>query len=80
MFPQDEPAYRLKKLIHGEKNNHVLVTGFDDFAGFETSDIPLTTIRVDQKGIAQASIEILCGKHIRRKKIVRIPGQLIVRD
>jgi DNA-binding LacI/PurR family transcriptional regulator len=80
MFPQDEPACRLKTLIHGAKNIHILITGFDDFTGFETSVSPPTTVRIDQERIVQASIEILCGEHTYRKKIVRIPGHLIVRD
>jgi DNA-binding LacI/PurR family transcriptional regulator len=79
MFSQDEGAYRLKKLLKGHKRN-VLVAGFDDYKGFEKSTMPLTTIRVNKFEMIKAAIEILTRPHVWRKKIIRIPGDLIIRE
>jgi DNA-binding LacI/PurR family transcriptional regulator len=58
----------------------VLVAGFDDYKGFEKSTMPLTTIRVNKFEMIKAAIEILTRPHVWRKKIIRIPGDLIIRE
>lgn len=80
MFPQDEGAVRLKKLLKSKKKSNVLITGFDDYAGFEGTTESLTTIRINKRKMVETAIDILTGPHVIRKKIVRIPGDLIIRD
>jgi DNA-binding LacI/PurR family transcriptional regulator len=78
MFPQDEAAYRLKKLIKSDKKRDVIVTGFDDFPGFEKPTETIATIRIDKSQMVDTAIDILTAPHVFRKKIVRIPGKFLV--
>ena len=80
LFPQDEPACRFGHLLTTEQRKNILLAGFDDFPGFETALPRLVTIRPDQEKIVRTAIDILCGEHTYRKRIVRIPGTLIVKE
>ena len=83
LFPQDEPALRCKKILRDAKVKPLpLVMGFDDFASCESRLEHLTTLRVDRAGMGAAAVDLLraASNANRRNKIVRIPGELIVRQ
>ena len=83
LFPQDDPALRCKKILHeAEIEPLPLILGFDDFAPLEKGLARLTTIRVDRAGMGAAAVELLAAAktNSRANQIVRIPGELIVRE
>jgi len=83
LFPQDEPALRCKKiLLESEVRPLPLVMGFDDFAPMQNGLECLTTLRVNRAGIGAAAVDILQATDDtnHRNRIVRIPGELIVRQ
>ena len=77
MFPQDEPACRLKKLLDKSHLKKLLITGFDNFSEFEKMEPDIPTIAIDYKKIVETALDILCGEHNFRKRIIRVPGRLV---
>lgn len=80
LFPQDDPALRFKKLLRQYKTLSPLVLGFDDSAEYEDGLEKLTTIHVDKETMGRTAVEILAEPPSPRKKIIRIPGKLMVRN
>lgn len=81
LFPQDEPALRFKTLMRSQPNRgKVLVTGFDDYSALEPGLEHLTTIRVDRRGMGRAGVELLAAPPGIRKRIIRLPGELMIRE
>jgi DNA-binding LacI/PurR family transcriptional regulator len=83
LFPQDDPAWKCKKILAGLKlKNSPLVTGFDDFSLTGENLEGLTTLRVDSEAISAAAVNLLAAGHesAGRKQIIRRAGKLIVRS
>jgi len=81
MFPHDDLALRFKKILAGRKMKRIpLVTGFDDYAEVESGLEHLTTLRVNRERLGQEAVKILLEPNTACKKIVRVPGELIIRN
>ena len=83
LFPQDDAALRCKKvLLESGLKPLPLVMGFDDFAPCEKGIEQLTTFRVDRAGMGAAAVDLLLASNPNNRidRIIRIPGELIVRD
>lgn len=77
MFPQDEPALRLKRLLGKSRPKDLLITGFDNFAEFEKQTAEIPTIALDYGKMVENAFDILCGEPVFRKRVIRVPGRLI---
>ena len=83
LFPQDDSALRCQKILKDVRLKKIpLIMGFDDFAPLEEGLEHLSTIRIDFQGMGATAVDILpeCGNDRRFDKIVRVPGELIVRE
>jgi len=83
LFPQDDAALRCRRILQTAGIAPMpLVMGFDDFAPSEKGLERMTTIRVDRAAMGATAVDTLlaCGGAGRSEKIIRVPGELIVRD
>ena len=76
LFPQDDAAYTLKRLL-GNTNPDILITGFDDYCSTEKNDHTIPSIRWDHKAMAEAVFDLMQEGCTRIRKIKRIPGILV---
>lgn len=61
----------------------VAVTGHDDISLAAYVDVPLTTVRVDKKGIGRLAVKILLDRIETKRKnpvLLEVPGKLIKRE
>ncbi len=80
IFPQDTEAVRLQQILEPNELKRLVVTGFDDCVEFGRPSGSLTTIAVDHEKIMETAVSLLREGSARRKRIVRVPGKLIVRN
>lgn len=76
LFPQDDAAYTLKRLL-GKARPDILITGFDDYCSTEKNDHTIPSIRWDHKAMAEAVFDLMQEGCTRIRKIKRIPGILV---
>ncbi|OQA82074.1 MAG: Bacterial regulatory proteins, gntR family [Lentisphaerae bacterium ADurb.Bin242] len=80
IFPQDTEAVRLQQILEPNELKRLVITGFDDYVEFKKPSGSLTTITIDHRKIMETAVSLLREGSARRKRIVRVPGKLIVRN
>lgn len=76
LFPQDDAAYTLKRLL-GKARPDILITGFDDYCAMEKSDHSIPSIRWDYSAMAECVLDLLMDNSRRVSSIKRIPGIIV---
>ena len=76
LFPQDDAAYTLKRLL-GNTKADILITGFDDYCSTDKNDHTIPSIRWNYQEMAECIYELLMSESPRTSRIRRIPGELV---
>lgn len=80
IFPQDTEAVRLQQILEPDEQKRLVITGFDDCVEFGSPSGSLTTVAVDHGTMMETAVSLLREGSGARKRIVRVPGKLIVRN
>lgn len=79
-FPQDAPALRFRALLLEDGAKKLPgIAGFDNYGSMEGSVDALTTVQINHREIGEKAVAVLL-KPMKVPEIVRVKGQLIVRE